>query len=72
MGMYHEAKHRGITNIQKATLGLIMSDDHEDSKTLLHAIIETCKLMLRTEDIQIAYETGDSEYLLRQQDNKYD
>lgn len=59
MDMYHEAKNRGITNIQKATLGLILSDDHEDNKTLLRALIETCKLMLQAEDIQIAYETGD-------------
>ena len=72
MSIYHETKNRGIMNIQKAMTGLIMSDDHEDNKTLLHAIIETCKLMLWTEDIQIAYETGDIEYLLRQQDNKYD
>lgn len=69
---YQDVKSKGIMNIQHAMTGLILSDDHEVNKELLHLIVATCKQMLQTEDIQIAFEKGDLAGMYKAAQNNYD
>ena len=58
---YMDTKHKTIETIDRATMLMSVTMDHESNRVLLRSIIEAAKLGLWLEDMQEAYEKGDLE-----------
>jgi hypothetical protein len=63
MVTYIETKLKALETINSAVITAAATNNHEQVKYLGECIIKAAKLMIETEDIQIAFESGDVEIM---------
>lgn len=59
MFTYDMTKLKGVKTISEALMCLVVSNNHESNRKLIHSITEAARYLQRLEDLQESYERGD-------------